>query len=290
MTSADCFQLLIQLLRKKFDCDSIHPPSDYFRSEVLTRFDSLQMNDGFANGRDVQTLAKMIRSHILKSSNKASRSLLVSEQAVFEALDKMLSERSSRAQQATRHSMGFELKDTLPLQPVLQTQRMQSTASTSQASPQIVTSQQSQHQFPKKHEDTGNDDQDSNNDQTNHGQQNLGIRDAGVSDAVWNQLQRDKLKAEQEAQELIRLAKEEQQLKEWLAKCEDARRLRELEEIERKRRELEEKKRQEALAQEKLMKMGRCPVGFHWIRQAGGYRCAGGSHWMSDKDLSSLRS
>jgi hypothetical protein len=37
--------------------------------------------------------------------------------------------------------------------------------------------------------------------------------------------------------------------------------------------------------QARLQKMGVCPQGFTWIRQNGGYRCAGGSHWISDQEI-----
>ena len=44
-------------------------------------------------------------------------------------------------------------------------------------------------------------------------------------------------------------------------------------------------KRREAQAQQKLRSMGVCPVGYRWIKQASGYRCAGGSHYVSDAEL-----
>ncbi|KAF8213837.1 hypothetical protein K438DRAFT_1802339 [Mycena galopus ATCC 62051] len=60
------------------------------------------------------------------------------------------------------------------------------------------------------------------------------------------------------------------------------RRARELE-AERKAVELERKK--EAEAQAALRSMGVCVAGFRWIKQSGGYRCAGGSHFVSDAQL-----
>jgi DNA repair exonuclease SbcCD ATPase subunit len=113
----------------------------------------------------------------------------------------------------------------------------------------------------------------------------VSTRDASVSDAIWNQLQKDAQKAEEEKRELRRLAEQEEELRQWLKKCADAKRERELAEIERKRQELEEKLRCQALEQEKLAKMGVCPMGYQWIRQSGGYRCAGGSHWVSDGQM-----
>jgi len=37
--------------------------------------------------------------------------------------------------------------------------------------------------------------------------------------------------------------------------------------------------------QRRLHTMGVCPAGFSWYRQGGGWRCHGGSHWVSDDQL-----
>ena len=147
-------------------------------------------------------------------------------------------------------------------------------------------------------------------------------RDPGVSDAVWKQLEADKraaidaarrreeeIKALEKAAEDARRAEEAQKaLEEDLARrareaAADAEIKRQLEEQrlrrlqaaierERKAKELEarrqkelEERRKEQKAQEKLRHMGVCPVGFQWIKQPGGYRCAGGSHWVTNSQL-----
>jgi hypothetical protein len=51
------------------------------------------------------------------------------------------------------------------------------------------------------------------------------------------------------------------------------------------RREAERQKREEAAKQAKLRQMGVCVQGFQWIKQAGGYRCAGGAHFIHDSQL-----
>ena len=62
--------------------------------------------------------------------------------------------------------------------------------------------------------------------------------------------------------------------------------VREAEEKLRKVREEEERKRkEETKAQQKLRQIGVCPVGFRWIKQGTGYRCAGGSHFVSNEAL-----
>ncbi|CAD6447396.1 0557e774-38d7-48ff-aa0d-164e8d9530c5 [Sclerotinia trifoliorum] len=146
-------------------------------------------------------------------------------------------------------------------------------------------------------------------------------RDAGVPDAIWAQLQQDKRAAEEKAQryaievrrqqervealqEAERKAREaimqeieskhEAERREQLRLREEAR-LRELQakaereriekEIERRRLEEVERRKKEAQAQAKLKTMGVCVAGFQWIKQAGGYRCAGGSHFVTDGQL-----
>jgi ATPase family associated with various cellular activities (AAA) len=64
------------------------------------------------------------------------------------------------------------------------------------------------------------------------------------------------------------------------------------EEADRRRREaeealqrLEEERKRYQEIQAKLRHIGRCVAGFEWIKQANGWRCAGGSHWVSDTEL-----
>jgi AAA+ superfamily predicted ATPase len=89
--------------------------------------------------------------------------------------------------------------------------------------------------------------------------------------------------AEIKAQALAALKRrEEERIKMLEAQAERERIRKQLE-----RREMieREKRKKEQQAQAKLKQMGVCPVGYQWIKQSGGYRCAGGSHWVTDGQL-----
>lgn len=150
-------------------------------------------------------------------------------------------------------------------------------------------------------------------------------RDPGVSDAIWAQLQADKKAEEcaqredeesrkaledslGEAERLEReqaikveriidatkAAKDDDERKELMRQREQAR-LRERamaeqkarmeEALKRQKEEEQRKRREEAKVQQKIRDLGICPAGFRWIKQANGYRCGGGAHFLSNAEL-----
>jgi hypothetical protein len=46
------------------------------------------------------------------------------------------------------------------------------------------------------------------------------------------------------------------------------------------------KTKEEEEVQKKIKAIGRCPMNFEWLRQNGGWRCAGGSHYITDTEIS----
>lgn len=116
-------------------------------------------------------------------------------------------------------------------------------------------------------------------------------RDKGVSDAVWAELQ---IAKEAEAKYIEQCLAEEAERKRIEAEIEAQLKAEQLEReaYEQKMREMQqqreleaEKKRQREKIQQKLRAIGNCPAGFVWHKCGGGWRCGGGSHFVSDSQL-----
>ena len=45
---------------------------------------------------------------------------------------------------------------------------------------------------------------------------------------------------------------------------------------------------EEAKKLEKVKRLGLCPMAFEWIKCSGGYRCAGGSHFVSEDKVNTI--
>ncbi|KAG1804061.1 P-loop containing nucleoside triphosphate hydrolase protein [Suillus subaureus] len=148
-------------------------------------------------------------------------------------------------------------------------------------------------------------------------------RDPSVDDATWTRLQADKAAAEaaeKDAAEELRkhdIAKQnalnelraaeaaarklaqkianDNAANEQLMRQREAARIQELEAkatrdralaaLKKKQQEEERRRHEEVRVQQKLRQMGVCVAGFNWIKQSQGYRCAGGSHFISNDQL-----
>jgi len=90
----------------------------------------------------------------------------------------------------------------------------------------------------------------------------FGFRDSGVSDEDWEELEAAK-QAYYEKLEKMKREKEKAELE----------------------AALKEELRKAAAVQEKIRQIQPCPAGFAWTKVGNGWRCGGGSHFVSDKQL-----
>lgn len=282
LTAKECVALLLKLLQKQkaslqakgkdFDLACLESPSSDFQQRLLADFASLAAQDNWASARDVQSLRREMFNRAIRSKACTEKGLVLEEEMAMAELQAMLAERTSRSNAVAR-SLAGQLLEEVPQWPP------------SPAPPRPATS----HKLTAKTviEEAKNEEEPSTETEEHApartGEQDLrrplddAQRDAGVSDEVWEQLQRDR-QAEVDREE------EYHRLKEEARRATDAARdkiVKRLVEEERKRKLEEDRKK-------KLMTLGKCPVGFAWIKQSGGYRCAGGSHCLSDREIEKL--
>ncbi|KAF5346141.1 hypothetical protein D9758_009985 [Tetrapyrgos nigripes] len=302
----DCVKILRQRLQKDaVTVPGLDDPSNPTYQHICALFDQLARFPTWGNAREVITIAKDMIGLAMNNHNLVLDPADAIQQ-IENALTRYYNRAGSRAPQRQR-----------PAAPL----PVQTSAPPSQPPPSGSASSATNSSDPKPPEP-----KDGVNANSPPDVQRKDGRDPGVSDDVWNQLQADKAaeaeaatkleeelrKAEQEMLEACRQEEEERQRAKELALAqarerdflrkqelkrqreeqrlreENARKLREKHEAELKvKREAEEQARKrEEKVQKKLREMGVCPRGYQWIKQSYGYRCAGGSHFVTHAELS----
>lgn len=275
LTPAECVALLqLKLKRQKgilekknpnvpLDISALETPSDDFLDKMEQHFSTLSKQANWASARDVGTLAGKIFARALKSrSNTVPGQLVVTKAYVEAELDSLIRERGSRS----RSTIGGQSTSVgnLPARSAPPPEPSSSRPTTGAAGTSEKTDDQTppEDKSPAKREPVGNA-------QTHEAQ-----RDAGVSDEVWERLQKDK-QAERDREDEYQKLQQAKKTASAAAREKIVQRL--LEEDRRRQEELKMQKRLET--------MGLCPMGYRWIKQAGGYRCEGGSHWVGDGEI-----
>ena len=295
-----CWELLQQNLKKKsIQVGQTETHSSSF--EITYLFSELSSLPSWGNSRDVLAISDLIMRAKFRTASNSSEELIVTHQEVIDSMTKFLEERKARS--AIKNPTSTPLKSN--------DQAMQDSVNRPHAIKTTQSTKATSDDRPKKSTNEAIREPQSSN-----------SRDAGVTDALWNQLQADKAAEELTrrliadavtaaeaasraaaaeaaalAQEVARLAVEKErndQLQELKRRHEEAR-LKELaarrareeadERLRRARAEAEQARKEEARVQAKLRDLGQCVAGFRWIKQNGGYRCAGGAHFVTDAQL-----
>ena len=314
----ECMDLLTKLFeghkrkllqrRNDLDITVLHSPSIEFSEKLQNRFEALSTLPNWASARDVQTISKNTFGKLIASANGSPNVLHLEEATILAQLESMIAERAKRGGHAS-------LDPTAP--PASGSKALPRQSARPPAPFNTRTTSTMIYQKPAEPEPSS--------DETNatNAPSNDESRDVGVSQEVWDRLQQDKLAAEAREREYERLTKEEDALANKIAESkanaaaaleqrqhvsatqneqdleakrrhEEARLKHELDrraheeqlDILRQKKAAEEARRKkEREAQTKLREMGVCCAGFRWIKGAGGYRCAGGSHYVADAQL-----
>lgn len=288
-----CLKLLVQKIQKKEKLKWDSNGSANLQQDAEDIFAALAGLPGWGNGRDIETLANRVISTVLTTCRPINGSFVVTWSTVMPQLQRLLVERKARA--ASQSQSGDLAEALLGLKLATQSQqreppRLHQKTSISTSSPTQAPPVEEQQAPPATLTEPP--------------------RDAGVSEQIWQRLQADaesqkraaklaetmltssqrqQAQLAQEAEEAIKIAAEleaqaliddeaRRRHEEMRLKALEARRKAD-EEAEKHRQILLERQR-EVKAQQKLREMGVCPVGFQWIKQSGGYRCAGGSHFV----------
>lgn len=313
MAPEECLVLLEREIKKSL-IDVVPPIKKTLSVQYHTMTDTLMELSklpNWGNGRDIKNLAKSVSAAVFANTAPGTSTLSVGPSDILRELGAMLQAQKARCAHAIdphRPTCDLQLPQLTsgPPDPIrtmaLQTTRLE------EKDPTPVAKE-------------GEEPQDTSN--AARSERSV-ERDPGVTDEIWQQLQASvavEESAHQRNQEHIMAQDREVQAQQQLerTKLDEMKRIENLmlqaekerkEELERQyeeekqkalaalkaRREAEERRRkaleeaerrrrQEEAIQKKLQDLGVCPAGFRWSKMSNGYRCRGGSHFMSNVQL-----
>ena len=320
-----CMKILkLKLLKENVCLSTLDDPSSGNYSTILDLLEDLSNLPSWGNARDIETLAKkMVEKVFTLPVGDASAIILLPVAEAISCVEAMLTSRLERtgnlptrrstsghvATQQNTHSpppIGTGTGTSTKTKPSKGASGHSSPTPTPAPKPPRSKAQRNTRKNSDTRRDPGVSDADWQQLQ----------RDRKAAEDAMNKIQEEQRKAQKVFEEAVKRAKEaEARAKaeaEALAKAREqavaaavlkqkeaeAERRREAARIAEKkvqaerarweaaRKEAERKKAQEEAVQAKLRSMGVCVQGYRWIPQGGGYRCAGGSHFISSADLS----
>ncbi|KAF8206569.1 P-loop containing nucleoside triphosphate hydrolase protein [Mycena galopus ATCC 62051] len=286
------------------ELDDRSSPAYMEMSELIQKLSKLP---SWGNARDVQTLAKQmttgvltgVATSLLKTFWKDAQ-LTLSAQDAIRCMKTMLNERRSRVV-----NVKSTARDSL--------QQVASAMGHAPPPPPLSSSTSTASRSAKRPPASPTSPADGQASPLDRVEAGAIQRDAGVTDQTWEQLQMDKEAAkrasnmqdaalEQAKRDVEEVVKQEKALsmssptkmspqsapstpgKTSAALLAEKREILKRE-FERKKREVEQLRQREAAVQTALRRMGVCVQGYQWTKQASGWRCAGGSHFIRDNQL-----
>ncbi|KAL8708732.1 MAG: hypothetical protein Q9220_006458 [cf. Caloplaca sp. 1 TL-2023] len=314
MPAQQCVELLQKKLnQKKVTIAGLLDTASSVHQTMCDLFRQLATLPSFGNGREVETLAKTMVSFVYERSAQQA-TLSLSEEDAIRLTKTMLRERQVRSANVPNTSIEILPQATDPAAPA----PFQPSWASSTTAPPAANDQKDNGKSPPPStsaDEESTDDVEESPDLRNSSP-NIEFpadRDPGVSDEIWNQLQADKQAYEDQQQAeaakireqedalrkneeyerkrkmlLDKAARDDEEMrKELQRRHEAAKRRAQLakEQLEKAKLEQIRKQEQEKKVQKKLREMGVCVQGFQWLRRPGGWRCAGGSHFVGDDQM-----
>lgn len=321
LPAENCWSLLIKRLQQKpfITCSQLETMDSTSQQSIIEKFKTLTHLDDWANARDIETLASTIANTKFETSDETSTDLMpVTPTDILQALEKVIaarkpSEHTSPAT-ASRKDSAQPFPHHLPPPPTKDPPQLNTTSATPHRTEDAITMETEEDQQSESPPE----------DSPAQATPSAVTRDPSVPDAIWFALEQDKrrqaeseaayatlvqaqldletaLRENQEAEAAQRLNSNDTESDEDEDQDDEAARVRERQRIEREmarrkqeemlegirneRAEKERERERERVNQTKLRRMGVCPMGFRWIRQTTGYRCAGGSHFVGLGEL-----
>jgi len=323
MLADECYTLLQRQLKAagiEFIPDNCQSKG---HNDVIKHFNKLSRLPSWGNGRDVKTLSKAIAGVAFASAESVPATLAASTKEVITALENMYANQIARCKTETKPTMEYSSSSkTMP--PIFDLLTDSLSARPTAISTSSATKLAAPESAPP-NADNNLDQQQRPGVTACEEQRDPGVTDMTwaqlQADIIANELaekQAQNAIAELE-QHLVTIKSEQEDSAREVSAVEEAARLRPVpvdgndeeenkrkrqheearlralkarlavreaeEKLRRTRAEEERKRKEEVKAQKKLRQMGVCPVGFRWIKQSTGYRCAGGSHFVSNEAL-----
>jgi hypothetical protein len=312
---AECITLLLRELRLKHvpvEPDFLMDPAAPGYIKAARLFNGLRAMPDWASARDVKEVAKWIVNKFLEESSQQDTQAIgaVTLQQVHDCIFKLIVHKRGRLL-----TLKANANAALPTQPPIASGHVPSLAQAVPAAPAVATSTETSSELPAAshssatatrmdiqpaaHARERRIDQQQGNGNERRGshsetQPPSASREEATSDAEWLELETAKEERHERLRRADRLQRDLDAAENEIlqasqgpsggggncdglnGRCDALR-----DELSAVQKMMQKEKK----AQARLKAMGRCENGFEWLHVAGGWRCAGGMHYVPDQDV-----